>query len=168
MEKAITDCLNVNRKRFTFYKCSCTLGVQKMKLEEKLFSLRKAKGLSQLNLAEKIGVSRQAISRWEAGIAKPTTENLKCLGILYNVPLEYLLNDDVVELLHEDLNPIKAESINEAKKKKRKIVLALIVAGLTVLVLCTMIFWRKEETTIPMEKIEGSDVVTVDDFGMGW
>lgn len=166
MEKAITDCLNVNRLRFTFNKCSCTLGVQKMKLEEKLFSLRKAKGLSQLNLAEKIGVSRQAISRWEAGIAKPTTDNLKCLGTLYNVPLEYLLNDDAVELPHEELKPIKAESINEAPK--RKIVLALIVAGLTVLVLCTMIFWRKEETTIPMEKIEGSDVVTVDNFVMDW
>lgn len=167
MEKAITDCLNVNRLRFTFYKCSCTLGVQKMKLEEKLFSLRKAKGLSQLNLAEKIGVSRQAISRWEAGIAKPTTDNLKCLGILYNVPLEYLLNDDF-ELLHEDLNPIKAESINEAKKKKRRIVLALIVAGLTILVLCAIIFGNKEEATIPMEEIEGSDVIIVDDFGMDW
>ena len=59
-------------------------------------------------------------------------------------------------------------SINEAKKKKRKIVLALIVAGLTVLVLCAMIFGNKEDTTIPMEKIEGSDVVTVDDFEMDW
>lgn len=82
--------------------------------------------------------------------------------------MEYLLNDDVVELLHENLNPIKEESINEAKKKKRKIVLALIVAGLTVLVLCAMIFGNKEDTTIPMEKIEGSDVVTVDDFEMDW
>lgn len=40
-----------------------------MKLEEKLVSLRKAKGLSQMKLAEKMNVSRQAISRWETGAA---------------------------------------------------------------------------------------------------
>lgn len=65
-----------------------------MKLEEKLVSLRKAKGLSQMNLAEMMNVSRQAISRWEVGTAVPSTDNLKYLGRLYDVPLEYLLNDD--------------------------------------------------------------------------
>lgn len=48
-----------------------------MKLEEKLISLRKANGLSQLKLAEKMGVSRQAISKWEAGASKPSTENFE-------------------------------------------------------------------------------------------
>ena len=65
-----------------------------MKLEEKLISLRKANGLSQLKLAEKMGVSRQAISKWGAGASKPSTENLKTLAALYDVPLEYLLNED--------------------------------------------------------------------------
>ena len=65
-----------------------------MKLEEKLISLRKANGLSQLKLAEKMGVSRQAISKWEAGSSKPSTESLKTLVALYDVPLEYLLNED--------------------------------------------------------------------------
>lgn len=40
-----------------------------MKLEEKLISLRKANGLSQFNLAEKIGISRQSVSKWEAGVS---------------------------------------------------------------------------------------------------
>ena len=44
-----------------------------MKLEEKLVSLRKAKGLSQMKLAEMMNVSRQAISRWEVGAAVPST-----------------------------------------------------------------------------------------------
>ena len=65
-----------------------------MKLEEKLISLRKANGLSQFNLAEQLGVSRQAVSKWEAGASKPSTENLKTLAALYDVPLEYLLNED--------------------------------------------------------------------------
>lgn len=54
-----------------------------MKLEEKLVSLRKAKGLSQMKLAEKMNVSRQAISRWETGAAIPSSENLKYLSDLY-------------------------------------------------------------------------------------
>lgn len=54
-----------------------------MKLEEKLVSLRKAKGLSQMKLAEKMNVSRQAISRWETGAAIPSSENLKYLSDLH-------------------------------------------------------------------------------------
>ena len=48
-----------------------------MKLEEKLISLRKEKGLSQMKLAEMMNVSRQAISRWEVGAAVPSTDNLE-------------------------------------------------------------------------------------------
>lgn len=64
-----------------------------MKLEEKLVSLRKAKGLSQMKLAEMMNVSRQAISRWETGTAIPSSENLKYLSDLYSVSLDYLLSD---------------------------------------------------------------------------
>lgn len=65
-----------------------------MKLEEKLVALRKEKGLTQLQLAEMLNVSRQAVSRWEGGLAVPSLENLKYLGNLYNVPLDYLLSDN--------------------------------------------------------------------------
>lgn len=58
-----------------------------MKLADKLVCLRKKQGLSQLKLAEIMNVSRQAISRWETGIAVPSAENLKYLGNLYNVSL---------------------------------------------------------------------------------
>ena len=54
-----------------------------MKLADKLVYLRKKQGLSQLKLAEMMNVSRQAISRWETGIAVPSVENLKYLGNLY-------------------------------------------------------------------------------------
>lgn len=54
-----------------------------MKLADKLVYLRKKQGLSQLKLAEMMNVSRQAVSRWETGIAVPSAENLKYLGNLY-------------------------------------------------------------------------------------
>lgn len=46
-----------------------------------------------MELAEKLNVSRQAISRWEVGAAVPTTDNLKVLSELYGVSVDYLLND---------------------------------------------------------------------------
>ena len=68
-----------------------------MKLEEKLVRLRRQSGLSQLNAAEKLGVSRQAISRWEVGASMPSTDNLKYLSEMYGVSVDYLLNDSLDE-----------------------------------------------------------------------
>ena len=62
-----------------------------MEIKEKLVALRKEKGLTQLAVAEKLNVSRQAISRWESGIALPSTDNLKSLSALYGVQIDYLL-----------------------------------------------------------------------------
>lgn len=64
-----------------------------MKLEEKLAALRREQGLTQLELAEAVHVSRQAVSRWEVGTSMPTMENLASLSRLYGVPVDYLLND---------------------------------------------------------------------------
>lgn len=63
-----------------------------MELSEKLTTLRKSKGLSQLELAEAINVSRQAISRWEVGTATPSAENLKCLSEYYEISIDELLD----------------------------------------------------------------------------
>ena len=68
-----------------------------MRLEEKLTVLRKESGYTQLDLAEKVRVSRQAISKWETGRALPSMENLKYLSELFGVSVDYLLNDDMTE-----------------------------------------------------------------------
>ena len=65
-----------------------------MKLSDKIIRLRKSNGLSQENLAEKMNVSRQAISRWESGIAMPDANNILQLSKLFGVTTDYLLNDD--------------------------------------------------------------------------
>lgn len=64
---------------------------------KKLTQLRKHNGLSQETLAEKIGVSRQAISKWERGEASPDTENLLSLSKIYSVSLDDLLGDKSAE-----------------------------------------------------------------------
>ena len=68
-----------------------------MKLHEKIFFYRKKYGLSQETLAEKIGVSRQAVSKWETGDALPEITKLKSLADLFGVTVDFLLNDEETE-----------------------------------------------------------------------
>ena len=64
---------------------------KRMELAQRLAEARKARGLSQAEAAERLGVSRQAISRWETGAGIPTLDNLMQLGTLYQVSLDALV-----------------------------------------------------------------------------
>ena len=76
-----------------------------MKLPDKIIKHRKSTGWSQEDFAEKLNVSRQAISRWENGTALPDAQNLLQISKLFGVSADYLLNDDY-------------ESDNDIPKKK--------------------------------------------------
>lgn len=65
-----------------------------MTLAEKILMLRKQRALSQEELAEKLGVSRQAVSRWENGSALPDASNLLQLSRLFGVTADYLLGSE--------------------------------------------------------------------------
>ena len=65
-----------------------------MTLSEKIISLRKAHEWSQEDFSEKLNVSRQAISRWENGVALPDAQNVLQISKLFGVTTDYLLNDD--------------------------------------------------------------------------
>lgn len=62
---------------------------------EKIQKLRKTSGMSQEQLAQKIAVSRQAISRWELDESRPDTENIMQVGKIFNVSTDFLLNDNI-------------------------------------------------------------------------
>lgn len=64
-----------------------------MRFHEKLYELRKSAGMTQNDLAEKLNVSRQAVSRWEMGTAMPDVENLIAISDLFGVTLDELLRD---------------------------------------------------------------------------
>ena len=65
-----------------------------MTMGEKLLKLRKARQWSQEELAEKIGVTRQAVSRWESDSAKPDAEKIIALCDLFGVSADYLLRGE--------------------------------------------------------------------------
>ena len=76
-----------------------------MTLREKLIVSRNKAGLSQMELAERLGVSRQAVSRWESGDTTPTMDKLKSLARIYGVSLDWLCSDAADRELPEAAKP---------------------------------------------------------------
>ena len=79
----------------------------KMTLGKKLRSARKSAGLTQEQLSEKLLVSRQAITKWEAGKGMPDIENLKRISKLLDISIDYLLDGgEVIDLsaMREEIN----------------------------------------------------------------
>lgn len=64
-----------------------------MTVGEKILRLRKARGWSQEELADQVGVSRQAVSRWESDSAKPDADKVVALCDLFGISADYLLRD---------------------------------------------------------------------------
>ena len=79
-----------------------------MKFSDKLSKLRKENNLSQEQLAEKLGVSRQAVSKWESGLSYPDMEKILSMCSILNCKLDELLDDGVLG----DVKEIKEEKID--------------------------------------------------------
>ncbi|MBQ1244085.1 MAG: helix-turn-helix transcriptional regulator [Clostridia bacterium] len=112
-----------------------------MKLHEKIYTLRKKQGLSQEALAEKLGVSRQSVSKWETGEATPEVSKLLSLSKLFGVTTDYLLDDESEENVQEaeeekeTPSPFAAVPVYETPKKNKS------VRNITVmLILCIIVF----------------------------
>lgn len=93
-----------------------------MDLAERLTSLRKENGISQLELAEKLGVSRQAISRWETGASIPSTEKLISLSKLYSVSMAYIIGEE--DAIQKNDNKSNLNTIGQETGKRNGFLLA--------------------------------------------
>ena len=112
-----------------------------MKFHEKLTMLRKGAGMSQEELAEKLEVSRQAVSRWEAGSTLPDAGNLLKLSDLFGVTIDALLRDErsvqsgveMPQALHahgeekEEAAPSAKIQVERVDRRKRDALLAAMV-----------------------------------------
>lgn len=90
-----------------------------MRFEEKLIQLRKANALTQEQLAEKLNVSRQAVSRWESGESAPDMYNLSAICRCFGVSSDYLINDDFASDEDTPIAQKKNDEINTVKEKRR-------------------------------------------------
>lgn len=110
-----------------------------MRLSDKLIALRKENGWSQEEFAEKLDVSRQAISRWENGTALPDALNILGISKLFNVTADYLLNDDYEDKIDIPVAETIAEDANPSVPKRRHLHWYLILIIFITWAVCTVI-----------------------------
>lgn len=100
-----------------------------MTFGEKLQRLRKENKMSQEDLASKITVSRQAVSKWELNESVPDTENIIQLSKILGVSIDYLLNDEF-----DNVKDIPIVKETTTKLKKEYIVLGTIVLIISIII----------------------------------
>lgn len=103
-------------------------------LKENIKAIRKSKGLSQEELAIKLNVVRQTISKWEQGLSVPDVEMLIKISEVFEIPVSTLLGENISESKVDDLKAIseKLEIINlqlsQRKNERRKIIHWLLIS----------------------------------------
>lgn len=92
-----------------------------MDISEKILNLRKAHNLTQEQLAEKLNVSRQSISKWESGQSAPEVDKLTVLSDVFHVTTDYLLKPSEIDELAikaEVLEKQQQQLKNESRRQK--------------------------------------------------
>ena len=107
-----------------------------MELPKRLQKLREENNFSQEKLAEELGVSRQAISKWETGQSKPDIENIVKLSNLYMVSTDRILKDADLPF------SIANHDITQKRNDYRKIIKILVlIAGITLIALVFLVLF---------------------------
>lgn len=104
---------------------------------EKIAKLRRQAGLSQEALCEKLGISRQAVSKWENGTAQPTNDNLSQLAKLFGVTISSLLDDEDINIGSSlPAGEPEAEPAPQGSKKEEKsFKLGVLLQGIAIIIL---------------------------------
>ncbi|MCM1497603.1 MAG: helix-turn-helix domain-containing protein [Clostridium sp.] len=99
-----------------------------MNFSEKLLTLRKAKDLTQEQLAEKLDVSRQSISKWESGQATPELDKIVALSAVFDVTTDYLLKSSEIDDLSVKTEMLEKQQqimLMQEQKRQRIVVCVL-------------------------------------------
>lgn len=133
-----------------------------MTLREKLIVSRNKAGLSQMELAERLGVSRQAVSRWESGDTTPSVDKLKTLARIYGVSLDWLLGDTTdgeppeAAKPEADRSPDEAPAGKEGEKKQKIRAIAIALAIIVIALVC--VWFAAENKKADEEDNQGDNV----------
>ena len=103
-----------------------------MNLGKKIAELRKKNNLSQEELAEKVGVARQTISKWEIGDTTPDINQVKIISKIFNISIDELVDDDI--------NNVIVEKVSNTEKLAGITIKILKVFGIMLIVFITLIF----------------------------
>ncbi len=76
-------------------------------------ALRRRSGITQRELGERLGVSNRAVSKWETGLALPSTENVYKLAKIFNVPVDYFFSSEPASEVGDEPSPTGMKSLTE-------------------------------------------------------
>ena len=113
-----------------------------MTIGNKIYDLRRKRGLSQEQLGFEIDVSRQTVSKWELDIMRPTTDNIRAMCAFFEVSAEVFLNDEI-EIVPPKVTVVDKTAVKKSKFEKlkdpcNKIRLTLITAAVTLVTLAVI------------------------------
>ncbi len=91
-----------------------------MDFSEKLLTLRKAKNLTQEELAEKLNVSRQSVSKWESGQAVPELDKIVAISTVFDVTTDYLLKSSEIDDLSVKTEMLEKQQEQMLAREKRQ------------------------------------------------
>ena len=134
-----------------------------MDMREKLTSLRIENGFSQQELAERLNVTRQAISMWESGATIPSIDSLILLSKLYGVSVDELLGLAAGKKDEE----AKAEApANAGKSPRRLLIAAALLLAALVIAVSAYLMWRSEsDGQIISDKDMQQEIIDSEDIG---
>lgn len=127
-------------------------------LSEKIYELRRKNGLSQETLAERIGVSRQAVSKWETGAATPELDKLRALCACFGVTLDELTGENLQNAVKDEPPPA-----HDKNRYTDALGIILCAAGAVCLVLYGILMLLRPSAA---ERISESSAVTLSGSGL--
>lgn len=130
-------------------------------LSEKIYMLRRKNGLSQEQLAEKIGVSRQAISKWESGASTPGLDKLRALSECFQVTMDELTGGQGADALPGDAEQELVEA--GPKETESRAGLCLCSAGAVGLILLGILMVARPTAA---ERMDASSTITLNGTGI--
>ena len=118
-------------------------------------------------------VSRQAVTKWETGTSRPSIENLQSLSRLYNVPLEYLLDESGDELPAPAAPAAERAPEQKVQKKEKQWMRLLVIGAVVLALLVCFLFWYgrgQKENGLDLHSIQGEESTLLEepDFNLNW
>lgn len=119
-------------------------------LNENLKAIRKSKGLSQEELAERLHVVRQTVSKWEQGLSVPDSDLLVSISEILETPVSVLLGEtvteqepDAISVLSEKLEAINLQLAQRKQLRRNAAHWTFIIIGAVILMIAACLIWLK-------------------------
>lgn len=136
-----------------------------MDFAEKLLTLRKASNLTQEQLAEKLDVSRQSVSKWESGQAAPELDKIVALSAVFNVTTDYLLKSSEIDDLSVKTEMLeKQQQLMLGREQKQRQIRGCIMYSIVVYLILFAIYFIEHALHFQYDLYIDNDILFAEFF----